>query len=62
MMSRDQCMLCFDNCTPEGGGEEKRGSKNFKNKAHRAFDFINNFTPVYVQIDYSEQREGEQIT
>ena len=45
-VKRFQCMFSFEICTPEGRGGEK-GECKFQNKAHRAFDPINNFTPVH---------------
>ena len=31
LISKVQCMLCFENCTTEGRGGERGGSENFKN-------------------------------
>ena len=32
--SKDQCMFCFEICTPEGRGGEKGGRANFKIKQY----------------------------
>ena len=43
MMAKVLYLICFEICTPEGGGEKMRECK-FENKAHRTFDIINALT------------------
>ena len=37
LVSKVQCMFCFEICTPEGRGGEK-GRYKFQNKVHRTLD------------------------
>ena len=45
LMSKVQCVLCFEICVSEGRGRKGRGGK-FQNKAHRTFGISNNSTPI----------------
>ena len=38
IVSKVQCLFCFESSTTEGRGEEMGESGNFKNKANRTFD------------------------
>ena len=50
MMSKVQCLFCFENCTPEGRGGGKGGSANFKTRQTEPF-ILEYPAPVYVNYN-----------
>ena len=51
MMSKIQCLFCSETSITEGRGEKREGVQISK-QAHRTFDIINSWPPVYLSTAF----------